>query len=516
MGIHRTRANVETAPLLHKLEYHHGVFVPPASYFDSTPLPPEWLQALPHLNRPPSPIRSPPLLDRPSTASPAWPARSPSPGVRDGTRNPHGGFGETKDSRPAVTTGRGTAGGGGGGDDGASSGYSDYSDVFEDDAKSPQRSARHASPAAITSPPLHPPTRPAFGTVWQVRVQVHAIHGLRTQPEQTCRVVCEIFEEVMSNESLPVGRSAVARTSRRDQAVGDASSGNGASPGHSLNDSTSTFPLGSSVGSASVDILASLGFAVRRKAPGSTVGSRRGGPDAGPVQPETEATMFVFNSTSTQRLLARATDLRTFLKQAHSLLMEIIVSTPPPAKPSKVSLLREHGSTPRRTLITGARLACLHRNTLRRRPARAARRGIRTRSTAARPIRRRTSRRCSGTCARSAWSHCRARQWSTAPSKCAVPMVNPYVSVWGVGAHTCNHGGVDSRGCAACGAQVSSASGEPVYISVSVFLSAEAVASAKAPLPDHYKVGDTLGNRVVAVTVEEGGAPGSVSQYVAF
>lgn len=346
VGIHRTRANVETAPLLHKLEYHHGVFVPPASYFDSTPLPPEWLQALPHLNRPPSPIRSPPLLDRPSTASPAWPARSPSPGVRDGTRNPHGGFGETKDSRPAVTTGRGTAGGGGGGDDGASSGYSDYSDVFEDDAKSPQRSARHASPAAITSPPLHPPTRPAFGTVWQVRVQVHAIHGLRTQPEQTCRVVCEIFEEVMSNESLPVGRSAVARTSRRDQAVGDASSGNGASPGHSLNDSTSTFPLGSSVGSASVDILASLGFAVRRKAPGSTVGSKRGGPDAGPVQPETEATMFVFNSTSTQRLLARATDLRTFLKQAHSLLMEIIVSTPPPAKPSKVSLLRVHGSPP--------------------------------------------------------------------------------------------------------------------------------------------------------------------------
>ena len=62
----------------------------------------------------------------------------------------------------------------------------------------------------------------------------------------------------------------------------------------------------------------------------------------------------------------------------------------------------------------------------------------------------------------------------------------------------------DSRvpACPARTLQISSASGEPVYISVSVFLSAEAVASTKTPLPPRYKVGDTLGNRVVAVTLD--------------
>ena len=300
MGIHRTREHVETAPLATKLEFHHGVFVPPPSYFDSSPLPTEWLQAVPALLSSYSPPRRPPRRygdlysnskaaggsEGSPAAPPAGSAGTPAPSSSvERTPTPAG---TPLSDRPVATARqpRSTeaAAAAGGSSDGESSAYSDYSNVFDDDAGSPQRSAVAATP---TGGRLEPP---AFGTMWKVQVQVHAIHGLRKLPTQSCRVVCEVFNDVLSTQSQPA-------PARRASAL-----------------------LSDSVGNSTNDVFASLGLAPPMDGGNSPSTESKAADDV--------SSLFVFNSTSTQRMLARATNLRTFLRQAHSLLMEVIVTTP--------------------------------------------------------------------------------------------------------------------------------------------------------------------------------------------
>ena len=49
-------------------------------------------------------------------------------------------------------------------------------------------------------------------------------------------------------------------------------------------------------------------------------------------------------------------------------------------------------------------------------------------------------------------------------------------------------------------AQVTTSSGDPVYVSVSVFLTAEFVVGPSTPLPDSYVIGEELGEGVHVVS----------------
>jgi len=338
IGIHRTRAGVETAPLLPQVEYRRGVFVPPLSFFDSTPLPPEWLQALPNLtllqqaraHAPTTGFSSDRRVPLPEPL--VWPpsqhhqhAHHPRASSVAGSRREAGPVSSTAPHHGVVhpTPSSPSKGGVNGAHSDGSSDFSDYSDVFDDD-ETGEASPSHGAP---TSPKRQRHPIPAFGTVWKVHAHVDSISNLREAADQNCRIVFEAFDDVVSMDSRPCVVDATAYTTT---SPAPSESGLHMSEGK---EQGKRGGRGNASGSGSGDEEEDNDDDDSTGAPSFMAGA--GAVDMAPPC----GGRFEFDRRSTQRLLARSTDLRNYLATTRPLLMEIIVMTPVLQGPSQVRML---------------------------------------------------------------------------------------------------------------------------------------------------------------------------------
>lgn len=225
-------------------------------------------------------------------------------------------------------------------------GYSDDSDAFDAESGSPSPLRKAARLVASPKSRVAVPN----GTLYEMRVQVHAVHNLLLHPMQTCRIVFELFGMVISIESGQGGAAAGgdgqdssdSKASAHGESTDSGSGGGGASG--SLEESEDVF--------ASLGLAGAAGPRVATKAVAAS--AAEGGSDKLGLPPAPlMSRVFVFDSGGVRRFLANERGTRAFFGSEGALLLEIIVKTPPGVKVGKQASSPHRRQSSFRSTTTG-------------------------------------------------------------------------------------------------------------------------------------------------------------------